>query len=130
MQDLPKLIEKYGPEITKQLGIASSQLYAKLLWYVKVDGIKDFILDIVYIGTSALLIYISHVIAKKAQKEAYEYEKFSAYISIFILFLVLSFFIWSFICFMVIDGTVSDAMKFISPEYWILDQIVNKSLQK
>jgi len=128
MQDLTKFVEKYGPEIAKSLGIASTQLYMKLLWYVKITGLKDLILDFIYIGIGALLVYLSHLISKKILEKSGDDSDYPIYL-IFLLFgIIISYFIWSFLCFVVINGTVNDLMKFISPEYWIIDQIVKKSL--
>lgn len=59
--DIQNMIEKYGPEITKTLKIASTQLYDKILWYVRADGIVGLVETVLIV---IFILFCIHIILK------------------------------------------------------------------
>lgn len=117
MQDITKLIEKYGPELSKSLGIASTDLYAKLIWYTRVDGIKMLIMDTVGIALFWVMIllafrFINRVTPKEDRSIAYFFGSF------------LVFVVWSVVFLLFITGLANDIAKIIVPEYALINQFM------
>ncbi len=127
MESVTKLVDKYGPEIAKSLDIATTQVTAKVLWYVRVSGIKDFTLDIIFILIGILFAFLTVSFSRKLSDE--NEDNVERGMRLFVVGAI-AFAVWLFVCFIVIDETVNDAMKIISPEYWVIDQAVNKLITK
>lgn len=126
MEDITKLVDKYGPEIAKSLDIASTQVSAKLLWYVRVSGIKDMILNIIFLFIGAWFIWLSHFLTIKILKKGGTEFDTEMYALIMLLALAISLIAWMLVCFLVIVPIVSSAIQIASPEYWVIDQVFKK----
>jgi len=121
--DIQKMIEKYGSEITKTLKIASTQLYDKVLWYVRINGIIGLIETVIVSGLGIGFGIWSHLICKKNKLYKDKYDGFNP---VSLVIYTIAFLIW-FILFAVIDiGIIPNISKVFAPEYWIINQIVNK----
>jgi len=120
--DIQKMIEKYGPEITKTLKIASTQLYDKVLWYVQVDGVVQLL--------TYVLVAISYVVGTilgiKFIKKHWSIFENSYGVNPLIMFPILAFILFYLLFPLFVSGLVSNISKIIAPEYWIINQIVNK----
>jgi len=130
MENITKLVDKYGPEISKSLGIASTQVSAKLLWYVRVSGVKDMILNIIFLFIGGGLIWLSHFLTIKILKKDGNVFDPEMYAIIMLLALAISFIAWLLVCLMVIAPIVSSAIQIVSPEYWVIDQVFKKLVTK
>lgn len=122
--DIQNMIEKYGPEITKTLKIASTQLYNKVLWYVQADGVVQLL--------TYLLVSISYVIATvlgvrwiKKNWKLFEddYSKGGSPIELSIMLAFIFYMLFP----LFISSLVSNISKIVTPEYWIINQIINKA---
>jgi len=100
-EQILKLIEEKGPELAEKLKIATGQVYEKVLWYVRVDGILKLIqlfLTVFFIEKGGVLL---HKFLKK--NGIYDYPDGSAviwwaiYLLIggFIIYLITEFLIFS-----------------------------------
>lgn len=116
--DIQNIIEKYGPEISKTLKIATTELYAKILWYVQVDGMIGIFNITLSILLAIIIGYITHLICKR--------NKVYSDPSIVLTFYCIAFLAWTIVTLAVIQGIIPNITKIIAPEYWIINQILNK----
>ena len=123
MENVTKLVDKYGPELTRSLGIASTQLYSKLLWYVRMGGIMNLVTDVASLLIGAVLILVVYKLKKRAVKNP------DATVSYYVFSLTIVLGIWVVLSF-VVSGIMNDAVKAVFPEYWVIDQAVNKLMTK
>lgn len=113
------MIDKYGPEITKSLQIAGNQLYSKLLWYIKINGIIGLAETVLISIFAVICFYIAHKINKKKNY----YTNADPFIMLTFMGAIIAIFIFSMI---ISAGLIPNISKIIAPEYWIINQIVNK----
>lgn len=121
--DIAELIDKYGPELTKQLQIASSDLYDKILWYTRIDGIVNLIGYTVFVIIMVVLNLIAIKIAKNIWKKTDKYDKdILPYVMVFVMGNLLG----GLITLGLLITFVNSIAKIISPEYWIIHQIIQR----
>ncbi len=116
--DITQIINKYGPEIAKNLQIATSQVYSKVIWYTKVDGIVG-LTQVGLIGLLGLIyFYVIHRWLKKNELYTSNGDWVFIYLIVFMPFI--------FLCMFITLGLVPNIMKIVAPEYWIMQSIINK----
>lgn len=120
MQDVTKLIEKYGPEISRSLGIASSEAYGKLLWYVRVGGVLELltVLSVLFLAVSGAIF------AWKATEDDSHKNEFM----VRFVFVCLVGLIFSLLGLVLIQVVGNPVIRIILPEYWLIDQIVKNAI--
>lgn len=116
--DIQNMIEKYGPEITKTLKIASTQLYDKVLWYVRIDGVLGLVSWTLVFAITLLFGLRIFKWIKKESKDTYNTEGywFIGAVGLISVFLISS---------LVIGELATNTAKIVAPEYWIINQIIN-----
>lgn len=119
-----ELIEKYADQIARFLQIATTQVYDKLLWYTRVDGV----LDLVHVIFGLLLIVVLVLIAIKLAKKflrARDDDDFTVSTwlvgSIIVVIVVIVWLIIDSIFVALVNGIT----KIYLPEWWIIDEIIN-----
>lgn len=116
------MIDKYGPEIAKGLKIASTQVYDKVVWYIRIDGVVGLVTTILLSSIAIILGVLAHKFNVKNKLYMDDYGPNPALIGSYLLALV----IFLMVTMMVTTGLLPNIAKIISPEYWIINQIVNK----
>ena len=119
MKDITTLIDKYGADIVKQLNIASSELYSKVLWYIRIGGVLDLLAGIVI-----LCLALSGTILawKIASKEDYIVDD----IAIRCLVASLGGMMFVLLGIVILFVIGMPIVKIVAPEYWIINSIINK----
>ena len=127
--DIQNIIDKYGATIASQLQIATTQVYEKVLWYVQLSGVvqlSQFLLISLIFGI-ANFIYIRKFqkIYKTtkgdyAKNDTLQAGIFAGVIGNFILFVLLL---------LITDVLTTSIVKIVAPQYWIIEQIINKTTQ-
>jgi len=117
---LINLIEERGPEIAESLRIASTEVYAKILWYVRINGIVE--LTQVFIDILIIIpwFFISKNIINKHERDDDGLLLFGWTISL--AFLIGMGMIWIGI----VDIIINSVTKILFPEYYIIGQILEK----
>ena len=119
---IEKLITKYGSELTSKLQIASGQVYEKVLWYVKINGIVNLFTLVLFITLIIAVLKLAAIAHKR-----FKIDEFSQYDDTTTIFYLASFLIGIII---VLAGTTvipQILIKLFVPEYWIIDQIIIKA---
>ena len=117
--DITKIIDKYGAELSKGLKIATTEVYDKLLWYTRINGVIGLVsgfLAIVYWG---LTCFVIHKICKKIK--VYDDPELS--VIIYMFGFLISLVIFVSICAL---EPINNNIKIVAPEYWIIEQVINK----
>jgi len=114
-----QLIEEKSPEIANRLQIATEQVYGKILWYVRVDGLKNILTFIICLIEVWILIKLSRIVIKKLR----EYNHIEAE-SIYFFVLPIAIFFPIFLFFLTSEF-LDQIMKVIYPEYWIINQLIS-----
>lgn len=112
--NITELIDKYGSTLASQLKIATEQVYDKLIWYIKVDGLIGIIQVVISFIVVAILGKITHKICKKNKLE-YE-ELFMAWFVSTIIMLVLV------LC---LNLAFIPFIKLFFPEFHLMRQVIN-----
>ena len=113
---LLELIDSKSTEIAEKLQIATTQLYEKLLWYVKIDGIKDLISYGIFALLFIILVILAHKFCKKWKLYSDDEPVFLAiYIGAFVILLVLT---------AIFIGITNSALKIFFPEYYLINQLI------
>lgn len=116
--NINELIAEHGPDIASQLKIATEQLYDKLIWYIRVDGIVNLIKAGLFIVPISIWIIAFRWWVKN--KDIDEESKFFGGLFIFIIGGLLYFALFGqFISFL----TTSLSM-IVAPEYYLINQII------
>lgn len=111
---LLELISSKSTEIAEKLQIATTQVYGKLLWYVKIDGIRD----LITYGFAAAVFAIMGILAHKFCKKERLYDEPIFLVvyggSIIISFAIITIFI----------GIINSMFKIFFPEYYLINQVI------
>lgn len=112
------LINEHGQEIANQLKIATEQVYDKVMWYIRIDGLVNlgklfFYVIFALIWTLLLRGWL------KSDDIDNETKVFGAFM-IFGLVGLLVFMLWT----VAIDYLVVTISMIASPEYYLIKQIV------
>lgn len=118
MKDITTLIDRYGADIVKQLNIASSELYSKILWYVRIDGLVEllsWILGLLMVVTGTVFVW------RQTSKDDYLKDEIAMRCLVAsmggVIFMLLG---------MIISQGIMSIVKIVAPEYWIINSIINK----
>ena len=116
-EKLIKLLEEKGPEIAQKLQLSGEQVYAKLLWYVRVDGVADIIqlLSIITLTIIGGVISWSVVKVMSGEKELDDNDLGGIAIFSFVGFLLALIFT---------TLLVPAIFKIFVPEYSLIKQIL------
>lgn len=122
MENIDKLITKYGPEIAKQLQITTTQIHEKLIWYLKIDGIINLLEVLGFFLVSIIYWMIAWPIIKKWHKQdKYLNDYFIGGLCALLLHAVI-FLIYVFFIGIIVDSLA----KIFAPDYWLIQQVINK----
>lgn len=122
--DIQSMIDKYGPEITKTLKIASTQLYDKVLWYTRIDGW----VQLMTYALVAISYIVGTIIGIKLIKKNWKwFEDGYSTPNPLIIFPALGFVLFYMLFPLFVSDVVSNISKIVAPEYWIINQIINKA---
>ena len=113
-------MQEIATQLATQLGVASEKIYAKLIWYVRVNGIAELI---GYSGYFLLAGYLSLKITKYFKKQN-DYDVGDWLLSS----VAASSVVW-FALYMVYAILFDNIVKIVSPEYYIIDQAFNSLLK-
>lgn len=122
MNDITNLIEKYGPEISSQLKIASTQVYDKVLWYIRIDGARGIVVGAITFG----LVFVMGRWGAQKIRWCIKNVNYSDGVIMWFLFAVFMIFAFFFIR-TVAELTTMNIMKVVYPEYWIIDSIMERA---
>jgi hypothetical protein len=119
MNDIMTLIDKYGADIVKQLNIASSELYSKILWYIRIGGVLDLLAGIVVLS----LTLIGTILAWKiTAKDDFLVDE----IVMRCLIACLGGLMFVLLGILILQVIGMPIVKIVAPEYWIINSIINK----
>lgn len=119
MKDITTLIDKYGADIVKQLNIASSGLYSKILWYIRVGGVLDLLAGIVVLSFALIGTILAWKITAKDDLLVEE-------LAMRCLIASLGGVMFALLGIVISAAIVMPIVKIVAPEYWIINQIINK----
>lgn len=119
--DINQLIAKYGPALSRDLHVAGTQLYDKLLWYTRIDGLIELARIFVAIVVAALYLRIAIKYAARQKRE--EGDGDALFVIGFIIPTLGAFVVGAaYGCaYFLTDALV----KICVPDYWIIQQAVN-----
>ena len=121
--DIIKIIDKYGPEISKQLQIATTQVHEKVVWYVQISGVLGLTKGIFLTVLTALFVYFTHRFCKK--NKIYKDKEMAFWVWFFalaiggILLLLINLFLDSVL--------ITNVAKIWFPDYYIIKQVLLKA---
>lgn len=120
-KEIYKLIEEKGPEIAKQLQIATTQVYEKVLWYIQIDGIIGLVK--MGIGVVVFVFYLSflRLVEKKLDTNWEDGSSFAVW-AIGLAFFLIVFLIGAIF----LDLIGANVAKVFFPEYYLIGQVINK----
>lgn len=119
MRDITTLMDKYGADIVKQLNIASSELYSKILWYIRVGGVLDLLSGIVVLSMVLIGTFLAWKITAKD-------DTFVDEIAMRCLIASLGGLIFALLGIAISQAIGMPIVKIVAPEYWIINSIINK----
>lgn len=114
--DINQLITKYGATISKDLQIASSAVYGKLIWYTQVSGIIALSQFFAWAIISLVFITSIYMCLRRDIKEDSDTR---------MGFIVFCFVAAASLGFLTLFVS-NELIKIFIPQYWLIDQVIQK----
>ena len=123
--DIKKLMAQYGPQLSRELHIVSTQLYDKLLWYTQVNGAIELAqIILTFFAGLVWIIAMWHIITRLRGSEWWKTLEdpnipTACVVGVGTLTVLLAWF--------AVVGPCTDAIvKIVAPQYWLIDEVVQR----